>query len=60
MGEPIIVAQVLETPSVVESADIIYTTATNELQINGTGFAGAKDVSFTLTLRYTRRWAMRW
>jgi len=46
MGEPIIVAQVLETPSVVESADIIYTTATNELQINGTGFAGAKDVSF--------------
>ena len=46
MGEPIIVAQVLETPSVVENADIIYTTATNELQINGTGFACAKVVSF--------------
>ena len=41
-----IVAQVLETPTVVESTDIIYTTATNELRINGTGFAGAKDVSF--------------
>lgn len=45
-SESIIVAQVLETPTAVESIDVIYTTATNELRINGTGFAGAKSVDF--------------
>jgi hypothetical protein len=40
------VGQVLETPTAVENTDIIYTTATNELRINGTGFAGAKTVDF--------------
>ena len=45
-SESIIVAQVLETPTASESVDVIYTTATNELRINGTGFAGAKSVDF--------------
>jgi hypothetical protein len=42
--EPVIVANVLATPSVEENDDIIYTTASNELRINGTGFIGAKRV----------------
>ena len=45
-SESIIVAQVLETPTASESVDVIYTTATNELRIKGTGFAGAKGVDF--------------
>lgn len=44
LPDPVIVAQVLPTPTVAESSDIIYTTATNELRINGTGFVGAKKV----------------
>jgi hypothetical protein len=43
---PVIVAQVINTPSVQENEDIIYTTASNQLTINGTGFIGAKDVKF--------------
>ena len=43
-GEPVVVAQVLATPTVEENLDIIYTTASNQLVINGTGFIGAKDV----------------
>ena len=39
-----IIAQVLATPSVEECTDILYTTASNELRINGTGFMGAKKV----------------
>jgi len=42
--EPVIVAQVLPTPTINENLEIIYTTATNELRINGTGFMGAKKV----------------
>jgi len=42
--EPIIVANVLATPSVEDNDEIIYTTASNELRINGTGFIGAKKV----------------
>ena len=45
LPEPVIIAQVLSTPSVNENSDIVYTTATNELRINGTGFIGAKKVS---------------
>eukprot|EP00607_Mallomonas_marina_P009587 CAMPEP_0182420276 /NCGR_PEP_ID=MMETSP1167-20130531/4954_1 /TAXON_ID=2988 /ORGANISM="Mallomonas Sp, Strain CCMP3275" /LENGTH=924 /DNA_ID=CAMNT_0024596015 /DNA_START=81 /DNA_END=2855 /DNA_ORIENTATION=- len=41
---PVIVANVLLTPSIKESSDEIYQTASNELRINGTGFAGAKKV----------------
>jgi len=44
LPEPIILAQVLPTPTVVEMKEVIYTTATNELRINGTGFVGAKKV----------------
>jgi len=43
--EPVIVAQVLDTPSVDENLDnIVYQSASNELRINGTGFIGAKKV----------------
>lgn len=44
LPEPQIVAQVLDTPQIYPSSDIIYTTASNELRINGTGFIGAKKV----------------
>lgn len=44
LPEPVIIANVLATPSVEENTDIIYTTASNELRINGTGFMGAKKV----------------
>jgi len=44
LNEPVIIAQVLATPEIEENLDIIYTTATNELRINGTGFMGAKKV----------------
>ena len=46
LAEPVIVAQVLNTPVVNENLDVIYTTATNELRINGTGFMGSKKVDF--------------
>jgi hypothetical protein len=42
--EPVIVANVYATPNVEENMDIIYTTASNELRINGTGFQGVKKV----------------
>lgn len=43
--EPVIVAQVLDTPSVDENMNnVVYQTASNELRINGTGFIGAKKV----------------
>eukprot|EP01041_Mallomonas_annulata_P008000 gene8000-16377_t len=44
LGAPVILANVLLTPTVKESEDVIYQTASNELRINGTGFAGAKKV----------------
>ena len=44
LADPVILANVLETPTVVESDVILYSTASNELRINGTGFIGAKDV----------------
>jgi hypothetical protein len=44
LPEPVILANVLLTPSVEENTNIIYQTATNELRINGTGFIGAKKV----------------
>jgi len=46
LPDPVIVAQVLNTPSVKDNADVIYQTATNELRINGTGFIGSKSVNF--------------
>ncbi len=44
LPEPIIVANVLGTPSIEEGENLIYMSATNELRINGTGFMGAKKV----------------
>lgn len=44
--EPVVVAQVLSSPSVEANYDIIYMSATNQLRINGTGFVGAKKVDF--------------
>jgi len=41
---PVIVANVLLTPSIKEDSDILYQTASNELRLNGTGFSGAKKV----------------
>jgi hypothetical protein len=36
--EAVIVGNVIETPTVKESLEIVYQTATNELVINGSGF----------------------
>jgi hypothetical protein len=45
-GEEVIIANVLETPSVDENDEVLYAMASNELRVNGTGFAGAKKVDF--------------
>mmetsp|Transcript_16378 Transcript_16378/g.15700 ORF Transcript_16378/g.15700 Transcript_16378/m.15700 type:complete len:936 (-) Transcript_16378:423-3230(-) len=42
--EPVIVANVVATPTVEENDEVIYTAASNELRINGTGFMGVKKV----------------
>lgn len=45
IDEPVIIAQVLNTPSIDENLDYtVYQTASNVLRINGTGFVGAKKV----------------
>ena len=44
LPEAIVIAQVIETPTAKENLDIIYQTATNELTINGSGFAAAKFI----------------
>lgn len=44
LSENRVIANVLETPDANPSDRVIYQTATAELRINGTGFAGAKDV----------------
>jgi hypothetical protein len=46
LNDPVIVAQVLNTPTVAENREVVYTSATNELRINGTGFIGSKEVDF--------------
>jgi len=46
LAEPIIVANVLQTPNAQQNLDIIYQSASNQLIINGTGFIGAKKVDF--------------
>lgn len=45
LPEPIVVAQVLNTPSVVENREIVYMTMTNELRIISNGCVGARKVS---------------
>jgi hypothetical protein len=44
LPSPMIVANVLATPVIVENKEPIYQTATNELTLTGSGFAGAKKV----------------
>jgi hypothetical protein len=45
LPEPVMVAQILDTPTVEENAEyVLYQTASNELRINGTGFIGAKKI----------------
>ena len=42
--QAVTVANVLMTPDIEENDDILYSTASNQLVLNGTGFAGAKKV----------------
>jgi hypothetical protein len=42
--EPLIVAQVLSTPTVSVNGGMIYMNASNELRVNGTGFIGVRKV----------------
>lgn len=44
LPNPIILANVFPTPSILDSDRVIYQSATNELRIDGTGFLGAKKV----------------
>ena len=44
LAEPMIIANVLATPTAKANDDVIYTSASNELRINGTGFMGAKKI----------------
>mmetsp|Transcript_7995 Transcript_7995/g.13518 ORF Transcript_7995/g.13518 Transcript_7995/m.13518 type:complete len:926 (-) Transcript_7995:225-3002(-) len=44
LPSPVIIANVLATPTVKENSETIYQTATNELVIEGSGFDGAKYV----------------
>ncbi|CAE7728636.1 unnamed protein product, partial [Symbiodinium microadriaticum] len=44
LREPVIIANVLATPTVKESSDELYQTASNELVISGSGFTGAKKI----------------
>jgi hypothetical protein len=46
LTDPVIVAQVLNTPGVRGSSQAIFQSASNELRINGTGFIGSKEVKF--------------
>jgi hypothetical protein len=44
LPEPVIVANVLITPGVIDSDDYLFMSDSNELRVNGTGFIGAKKV----------------
>ena len=44
LSEPLILVQILATPTVKESDLVIYQTASNELLINGTGFMGSRKI----------------
>ena len=46
LPEPLIIAQVLDTPAVAGNEDVLYQSTSNELRINGAGFIGAKKVDF--------------
>jgi hypothetical protein len=44
LAEPVIVAQVLSTPTVIATYYRVFMSASKELRINGTGFIGARKV----------------
>lgn len=44
LPEPVIVANVLRSPFVIQNTNIIFSSATTELRISGTGFIGSKKV----------------
>jgi hypothetical protein len=44
LAEPVTVAQVLSTPTVIATYDRVFMSASKELRINGTGFIGARKV----------------
>jgi hypothetical protein len=44
LNSPVIVANVLATPSLKESTEPLYQSASNELLLTGSGFAGAKKI----------------
>jgi hypothetical protein len=44
LAEPVVVAQVLSTPTVTANDATLYMSASNELRINGTGLTGARKV----------------
>lgn len=54
-GDPVIIANVLGTPSVDENDETLYSKASNELRINGTGFMGAKKVDFFFQASFSER-----
>ena len=45
LPEPVMVASVIRSPSVSQNTEIIFSSATSTLRINGTGFIGAKKVA---------------
>lgn len=46
LNAPVIVAQVLSTPTIQENHNIVFMSTTSELHINGTGFIGSRQVDF--------------
>ena len=44
LSEPVIVANVLASPTIASSDTVLYTSASKVLRINGTGFSGVKEV----------------
>jgi len=44
LPSPLVIANVLATPTIVENKEVIYQSATNELTLKGSGFTGAKKV----------------
>ena len=44
LSEPVIVANVIASPTIASSDTILYTSASKVLRINGTGFSGVKEV----------------
>jgi hypothetical protein len=59
LSEAIIIAQVISTPTIINSNNVIYTSATNELRINGTGFIGTKKIIYIFLHHYIKKLIMK-